>query len=588
MTYTFPFPAPYPDVTGAGLGPLDTVSAGSASVPAPTGNATLDQANIAAAIANVSAAGGGTVLLQAGTYKASSINQAIASVTNSTPGTTWTLVSGSLPPVGSYIIGAGVNGRAPKVLTAAGSSFTTDIAPGSGITAGAVVAVTPGIYLPDGVCLQGVAAPQGNVSSEAVAGGTIVVDSGTGITVFLRGGNGTGGYFGRSKIKDVGIWGSATYGSVGTAYAGVFVNNNASFFELDQVDIAGYYWFGLATDYNTNSIDCRNTGFTYCGHVGATTPSGGIGIDIYNGFVGANINFYDCWGYNLWGFFCVPVNGQGSIALYSCQWNYINTTSAYQSGSAVQISGTNSTLVDCWSETVQGFADVIVGFGYCSIIGGTYSSLTHCMVEVSGPGSICSIVGAASSGKTVATILVNTGNVTWSNMNVQDAEFLNYYNGSAYTNTGILPSQAFGSGTYGGPVLSSSGMSPGTFNGPSASCIWQGSGAPTSVAITAATNSGNAITLTASGTWTVGQIVHIAGATGGTWSVIDGSWVITVGGSGSFQIQTLIAPTGSYSASSGYTDGNIGDIYFRTDTPGTSSQRLYIKSAGTTWTALTI
>lgn len=33
--------------------------------------------------------------------------------------------------------------------------------------------------------------------------------------------------------------------------------------------------------------------------------------------------------------------------------------------------------------------------------------------------------------------------------------------------------------------------------------------------------------------------------------------------------------------------GNNGDFYLRTDTPGTSSQRIYIKSAGS-WTALAV
>lgn len=33
--------------------------------------------------------------------------------------------------------------------------------------------------------------------------------------------------------------------------------------------------------------------------------------------------------------------------------------------------------------------------------------------------------------------------------------------------------------------------------------------------------------------------------------------------------------------------GANGDLYFRHDTPGTSSQRIYMKSAGS-WTALTV
>jgi hypothetical protein len=34
--------------------------------------------------------------------------------------------------------------------------------------------------------------------------------------------------------------------------------------------------------------------------------------------------------------------------------------------------------------------------------------------------------------------------------------------------------------------------------------------------------------------------------------------------------------------------GAVGDYYFRSDTPGTANQRIYVKTAAAVWTALTV
>ena len=91
------------------------------------------------------------VTLQGGTYAVASVfNTTVTSVTNSGPGTTWTVVAGTVTQadVGRYVIGAGIDGQAPKILTVGTGSFTTDIAPGSGITTGAITIVAPGSTCP--------------------------------------------------------------------------------------------------------------------------------------------------------------------------------------------------------------------------------------------------------------------------------------------------------------------------------------------------------------------------------------------------------------------------------------------------------
>ena len=71
--------------------------------------------------------------------------------------------------------------------------------------------------------------------------------------------------------------------------------------------------------------------------------------------------------------------------------------------------------------------------------------------------------------------------------------------------------------------------------------------------------SGTIVQITAAGTWLVNQAVNITGASGGTWGTALNAppvdWIVTTGGSGSFQINLALnsraAPTGTYTASSG-------------------------------------
>ncbi len=498
-------------------------------VAAPTGAAATDAVNIQTQINNASSNGGGIVQLQIGTYALSSTSRIDSTVTyysatsGSYPAGSWQDSSITSADVGSYVIGIGINGRSPKILTVVTSPvtyFTTDIAPGGTISASAVTIVNPGIVLPDGVTLQGIAAPSGDVEAKTVSGGTTIVDSGTGVSIFLRGGDNIAAYFGRSKIKDLGIWGSATYGSVGSTLAGIWANNNTSFLEIWDCDISGHYQFGLALDYNINSLDCHNTGFSYCGHASATSPTGGVGTDVYNGFASAAINFYNCWGYNLWGWFiALGSGGQGSICLYSCQWNGIKATSAYLSGSGVEVSGPNSVLVDCWSETCASY-DVIVGYGYCTIIASTLFGGGVGAVQVAGSSTIVNLIGIASSGhSTAAVVNSNAGHVSWMNCHISDSVFLN----------GVAtPTQAGGIGT------TSNLVSAGTVPVPNAVTVTTNAGTiPVTSSINTFTNSSSAamsITLATSGAvqgqQTIVQVYDYAGTTESiTWVNTENSTI---------------------------------------------------------------
>ena len=82
--------------------------------------------------------------------------------------------------------------------------------------------------------------------------------------------------------------------------------------------------------------------------------------------------------------------------------------------------------------------------------------------------------------------------------------------------------------------------------------------------ITAATNTGTSITASIASTtnYVAGQQLIVAGASGGTWANINGQWTITnvvTNSSVTFTVNT--APTGSYSASSGTTNGTPGCVY---------------------------
>jgi mannan endo-1,4-beta-mannosidase len=406
-------------------------------VPAPTGIAATDQAAIASAITAASAYGGGTVRLQAGTYGASSIaTVSQGGHTVASTSTTWTY-TGTAPTVGQYIIGTNISGRAPKILTVnPGTGFTTDIAPG-GTVSGSVTFVTPGVVLPDGVTLQGVGATTGTGGTTA----TTIYDNGTGVTVFLRGGNNLAYYAARSKIHDLSVWGSPTGATIGSTLAGVYCANNSSFFEVWGCDIAGHGTWGLGLDNNINSFDCRNTSFRYNGPVsGASTPTGGAAIQPFGGspqLPMAAINFYNCWWEQNNGFGLTAGNGGAAVSLYDCQFNNTATNGAYLSGSSIQASAVNTTLINVYSESAT--LDLAANYASVTIIGGVFNSGSS--YAIFSNESYINIQGLSSNNHSTASIdfVTNPGAITWSGCSIDDPTFISGE---------VSAAQAAGIGTY--------------------------------------------------------------------------------------------------------------------------------------------
>jgi len=494
--------APSGTTDAATKGYVDTAVAGVSggfSVAAPTGTVSTDQAAIQTKVNAAASAGGGVVVLQPGIYAVTSANRTDAGVSY-TGSLTWTdthVVSGD---VGSYVIGANINGRAPKIVSVtAGTSFVTDIAPGGTVSSASMIITKPGIDLPDGVTIQGAGAATGNVTSGVMTGGTTVFDNGTGCTVFQRGGNNEAAYFSRGGVVGMTIQGASTYGSIGSTFAGIWINNNASYFKIWDCEITGHLTWGLGLDYNINSLDCRNTGFTYSGNSTSTSPTGGVGVSVFNGFASAAVNLYNCWGYHLYGFFVTPVNGQASMVIQSCQWNVILTSNSYLSGSGICVTGPNSVLIDCWSETCQGY-DVIVGYAFCSVIGGNFIGGGTGAFQMAGSNSILNLQGVATGNHSVCVTL-GSGIVSWTNCNVGEATFISGVAtpaqaagvGSTAGMTGpggAMASQAYVNATAGGGLyldtdnmyeLASAGSGPivsGSVNGTATALIlWTGTAA---------------------------------------------------------------------------------------------------------------
>ena len=426
-----------------------SINSGSTFAVAPPTGTAADMTAIQAAISAASAAGSGTVLLQAGIYEVTSAVRTDASVSYTGSGSsyTWTDAAITGADIGDYLVGAGINGRSPQIVSVTpGVGFVTDIAPGGTVTSASMTFVISSLFLPDGVTLQGVGAPFG--ATPLTAGGTVIYDAGNGITVFMRGGNNINFYDGRSKIINLGLRGTPAIGQYGTngttAWAGAWVNNNDSFVEVIDCEFTGYTLGGLVMDYNINALDCRNTLFTYCGYATATVPTGGVVIQPYGNYASAGINFYNCWWWECHGFgIAGGGSSQGSLCVYSCQWNVIRTSSCYQSGTGAYCSGPNSVFVDCWGDGCSTY-DIVVSYGYCTIVSGSYVSPCAYAFYSEAAGNTLNIIGVYTSDHTTAVVNNNGATINYQGNGVLDTTFI----------PGLVTgAQAAGSGTINGPAI---------------------------------------------------------------------------------------------------------------------------------------
>ena len=459
---------------------------------------TNDASAIQTAINTASAAGGGTVYLPRGTYKVVSAQRTDASVSYTGSGVNYTWSDNSIlaSDVGSYVIGNNVKGKAPKIVSVnfAAKTFVTDKSPNGTISSASVVIVAPGLVLPENVTILGDGSSTGGGSGLTTA--TKIYDTGTGITIFAPGGTpSTGGfYYHRAQVRSLSVWCTSAGDSQGSAQVGIWNNSNSMFFIVENVDISGYKWGGIALDYNQNNVGIRNVAFRNCGNASATVPTGalstqtgGLVMNPFNGFVSADIALYNCSFQASVGFGVCGV-GQSTITLVACQWNGTTTSSAFLSGTSVFIQGGTANMVNCWSESAATW-DVALNFGNLTITGGNMNSATSSGygIQVGSNSALC-LNGVEFTAHTTGSVTVvsDTSSVSWTGCYIapgNDPIFIN--NNSKGT---VTQEQAVSAGVVGGyyngsvtkipSLVSSNGVSPGSFGTAIANNFWLGTGVP--------------------------------------------------------------------------------------------------------------
>jgi hypothetical protein len=426
---------------------------------------TNDSTAMNSAIAAASSAGGGTVFFPQGTYVVSSSSR--KDTVSYTSGLTIHDTAAANGDVGSYLVGAGIEGRIPKITAVTpGTSFTVDVAPLGSPTS--LYVVKPGFVLPEGVKIQGTGSTYttngfgtGNASSSKI------LDNGTGITCLIRGASASGGNASsRYGIRDISISGNAN----ATLY-GIYAGNMAWYLTIDNCDISQHGVAGLVLDGNMNSNDIRNTTFGYNGGASATDYTGGVVTTPFWQQPSAAVNFYNCF-FNAnfgWGI----CNGQGGgsygINLYGCQFNNTRASAAANSGTSMMIetiSMGSANVSGGWSESAALYDMYTTGPVVAS--GFQFKSATDKHWYVNG-GSV-SVIGCWFSNASTCSLQLGSGaNVTWNTTYIEDPFFFS---------GGPANSTILGMGSSYPISGSGSGISPGSFGQSGANRIWQGGGIP--------------------------------------------------------------------------------------------------------------
>jgi Pectate lyase superfamily protein len=412
------------------------------------------------AVSAATAAGGGTVDLPPGTYKVASSGR--TDTITGVAGNVFSDVSAVSGDVGSYVVGVGVQAEVPQIVSVVpGVSFTTDIAPVGVPTH--VLVFNPAIVLPPGVQLLGAGS---TYSSTGLGSGTAstskILDTGTGITVLIRGSNGVGP---RTAIRNLSIWGQNT-----NVY-GVFVGNFAWFLTMENCDVSFHGVAGMALDGNINSHDIRDTIFMYNGTVGATGYTGGVVTNPYWNQSSAALNFYNCFFNANWGWGIVNGLGSGAYAvmMFGCQFNNTQASAATGSGTSASLSTLNTgntVLIGCWSESAALYD--LQSNGPVVLIGCSLSSASAIAWNITGGYASCFSCWFQNH-STKSITLGGGANITWSATNISDPFF---YSGGP-DNAHIL-----GFGTSAVITGGGNGLSPGSFGAWQANTLWQGSGVP--------------------------------------------------------------------------------------------------------------
>ena len=411
-------------------------------VAVPTGVAATDAAAIQAADLQVVALGGGMVQLQAGTYacKSTSRTDAGSSYTGSGSNHTWTDTSITAADVGSYVIGTGVQATPMIVSVVAGTSFITDTAIGGTISAASIIVVKAGFTLSPGVTISGL----GSTYSPNVGYGpgtpstTKILDSGSGVTCFVRGtvGSSSSTWTQKFGLQKLSIWGNAN----STLY-GLYTGNFAWLLTMDSCDVSFHGTASLALDGNVNSFTFKDSMFAGSGTVGATSYSGGLLMHPFWAQPSAGCNFWNCFFDANYGWGVTDAGGQGAygVGFYGCQWNNTSSSAATSSGTSAQLQSHGNadgvaTIIGGWSESAQGAYDLDL-YGSPSVYAFSVSSSTvTAHVKITGG---CAFFGGCAFENTSGPSITfgSGGNISWAGCFANDSYF---YSGCGFTN-GTMP-----------------------------------------------------------------------------------------------------------------------------------------------------
>ena len=358
----------------------------------------------------------------------------------------------------------------------------------------------------------------------------------------LKNVNGSGTYI--TQIKDSGsgytvlirgatsdTYASSFYGlsnvslvNTGTAQFGLFVGNGAWYIESDFLDTYGYTVGGIGLDCNINSHDFRNTTVRTCGSVSSTGITGGLITHPFNPGSSASCNFYNPYFIGCAGW--GVADGQGSGAYGVVLYSPQFNATVANANSTPGHTGSSAWLFNGGS-----------GAGKSSIRGGWSETAAAFDLVMQGNGSVTDFSMFSSTayavyvvGATSTATLVDCTSAGHTTCTVQ-------FSGGANVNW-------IGGDNSGDPYLWGGG--PGT-----------GSSAYGGISTSNSVFSAGAI-------YGAGRGISPGSSTGSTTNVL---W--------------------SGSGAPGAGVGSNGDFWFRTDTPGTVNQRIYIKAAGA-WTALSV
>ncbi len=294
----------------------------------------------------------------------------------------WTDASIVAGDLNSYVIGGGTagnsnpigmeQGAAEIIKVYAGVGFLTDRSPlsigGSGTlpNAQAMWIVNPAIVLPHGIRLRGsggLSTTSFNTGANGSTSTTLIQDSGSGVTILVRG---NAGYEARFGLEDLTLWGVAgtpTNPQSSNTMMGLFIGNNAWWVRCVSVDFSFYGICGAATDGNVNTPSFTDCSFQQNGNTANNMLTGGFITHYFWSAASADQNFYGCLWFNNNGigigeYVAGSGVGSSSVNIIGCQFASTFTNPTWNSGEtgiSMLVNGAGGPVLveGTWSESAS-------------------------------------------------------------------------------------------------------------------------------------------------------------------------------------------------------------------------------------------